>query len=208
MKESKLKQLFKKKSIKKLEDFTDEPQLMTNGNKYQVHKELQTQIELDLATTPDKEPHFKSTVQDINGLTEAIRNISNSLVNEKNIEPYFLLHMQADYFCNTCKFETTDTLTKRNITNIIRGAFFMGCAGYYKNTKLNIYEPIYATALDYSADGRLKGAKILPLSTCLQKMNEAKNLVADYNFNGFRDIKGEDCENLALFHWGTMGYSA
>lgn len=182
------------------------PQPLTNGNKYEVYNMLKNQEELDLATVESLDRQLKNSVRDINEMTAAIRRVSDYLIREKNIDPYFLLQMQGDYFCNTCRFETKDRYLKRLVINVIRGAFLMGCAGIYKNITLNILEPVYITGLEYGIDGKLKSAKILPLDTCMQKMNQIKTELTANDFKGMREVK--DCDNLAVFSWGTMGYSA
>lgn len=197
----------KKRVITKIKEFfSNEPQPMTNSNKYEVYKDLEKQEQLDLATISEKSKMLRNTTQDLHEMTAAIRAITDELITERNIDPYFLLQAQGDYFCNTCRFQTEDRNIKRMVINVIRGAFLMGCAGIYRNTALNILEPVYITGLEYGIDGMLNKARILPLSACLQKMNETKTNFDDMSLKGYRDIT--DCENLAVFSWGTMGYSA
>lgn len=196
------------KNIKKVFNSFEEPQPISNGNKYEVYEDLKKQEEIDLNTINEYMQNTKNTIQDINSLTSAIRSVANVLINEKNIQPYFLLQMQANYFCGTCKFETKDFHLKRMVINVIRCAFLMGCAGIYVNKNLNILEPVYLTNLEYGIDGKLKSAKKLPLNVCLMKMNQTKSLVRDDDLIGFITLNEKECENLCIFSWGTMGYSA
>lgn len=196
------------KRFKKVVNSFEEPQPMTNGNKYEVYEDLKKQEQIDLQSINEYLASGKSAIQDVNTLTKAIKDIGDALINEKNIQPYFLLQAQANYFCGTCEFETKDTYVRRMVINVIRCAFLMGCAGIYVNKKLNILEPVYLTNIEYGIDGKLKSAKKLPLNICLMKMNETKSLVRDSDLIGFTTLNEEDCENLAVFYWGTMGYSA
>lgn len=179
----------------------------TNGNKYEVHKQLEVQKELDLATTEKVNKLLRNDVADVEQMSLAIRRIGDELVAEKNLDPYFLLQAQANYFCNTCKFETDNLALKKMVINVIRGAFMMGCAGIYRNTKMNILEPVYITQMNYGIDGQLKYCKILPLATVITKMNETRNEVLADHLKGYREIKDEDCANIASFSWGTLGLS-
>lgn len=195
------------KKIKKLNNEFAEPQPITNGNKYQVYKDLETQKKIDIDSLT-RSALGKSNVEDIKQLTDAIRDIGNRLINEKNIDPYFLLQLQANYFCGTCKFETKDTYLKRLVLQVIRGAFMQGTAGIYVNKELNILEPVYLTRMEYGIDGKLKKASKLPLNVVLMKMSETKSFTPDEHFKGFVELNEEQCKNLAVFHWGIMGYSA
>lgn len=196
------------KRFKKAVNSFEEPQPMTNGNKYEVYEDLKKQEEIDLNSINEYIQSGKSSIQDVNALSRAIKEIGNALINEKNIQPYFLLQLQANYFCGTCGFETKNTYLKRMVINVIRCAFLMGCAGIYVNKNLNILEPVYLTNMEYGIDGKLKSAKKLPISVCLMKMNETKSLVRDDDLLGFTTLNEEECKNLAVFYWGTMGYSA
>lgn len=196
------------KRFKKVVNSFEEPQPMTNGNKYEVYEDLKKQEQIDLQSINEYLTSGKSAIQDVNTLSKAIKDIGDALINEKNIQPYFLLQAQANYFCGTCEFETKDTYLRRMVINVIRCAFLMGCAGIYVNKKLNILEPVYLTNMEYGIDGKLKSAKKLPLNICLMKMNETKSLVRDSDLIGFTTLNEKDCENLAVFYWGTMGYSA
>lgn len=169
----------------------------SNGNKYEVHKDLEIQKEIDLSTIQQLDKAIKSEARDMEHLSMSIRNIAQELVKEKNIDEYFLLQSEADYFCNTCKFETKDIHLKRMVINVIRGAFLLGSAGIYKNTKLNTLEPVYINSMNWRIDGTLQSCKILPLSICLSKMNDTRTNINADDLEGFREIT--DTENLAVF---------
>lgn len=177
----------------------------TNGNKYEVHKDLQIQEQIDINTLQQLDKAIKSDARDIETMSEAIRRISEQLVKEKNIDEYFLLQSEADYFCNTCMFETKDIQLRKNIINVIRGAFLFGTAGFYKHSKTDLLEPVYINSMDYDITGRLKSCKILPLNVVLSKMNDTKMNFRPDEMLGYRTIT--DTENIASFSWGTMGYS-
>lgn len=196
------------KKIKKIVNPFEEPQPITNGNKYDVYQDLKNQEQIDLNSINEYLKHSKNTVQDINTLLSAIKAVNKKLIDEKNIQPYFLLQSQANYFCGTCRFDTKDLKLKRMVINVIRCAFLNGIAGIYVNKTLNILEPVYLTQLEYGIDGNLKSCKKLPLNTILMKMNESKSLVKDEDLIGFITLNEKECENLCIFSWGTMGYSA
>lgn len=196
------------KKIKQAINVFKEPQPITNANKYEVYQDLKTQKEIDLNSIRDYMDTTRASIQDINTLTKSIKDVADVLINEKNIQPYFLLQMQANYFCGTCRFETKDTYLKRMIINIIRGAFLMGCSGLYVNKELNILQPVYITSMEWGIDGKLKSCRTLPLNVVLSKMNDTRTMVRDSDLIGFSELNEQQCENLAIFSWGTMGYSA
>lgn len=194
---------FIKRKIQEIKDtFSKDKQLMNNGNKFDVYTKMEVQEKLDLQSMKD----YSNYASDIVNIDNVIQSIADFIVNEKNIEPYFLLQYQANYFCGTCKFECEDLVQKNNIIQIIRGAFLMGCAGLYKED--NIYQPVSITQLEYDIAGEVNSCKILPLGLSLQKMNEFKASINPDTLKGWRTLNKEQCKNLAIFQWGTMGYSA
>lgn len=197
-----------KKTLKKIKNVFEQPQYNTNGNKFAVYNDLKAQEEINLNTLIDKQKQLRSDINSVNSLTNAIRNIADELITDKNIDPYFLLQAQADYFCGTCRFETSNTYLRRQIINIIRAAFLMGIAGMYKDVKLNNLQPVYITSMVYGVDGKLKQCRIIPLNVVLSKMHETRNPIKDEDVKGWRTLNEKECENLAIFQWGTMGYSA
>lgn len=193
------------KRIQRIKElFTKEKQPMTNSNKFDVYTKMEVQEQLDKRTLEQASKQLAIT--DLESLSLAINEIGKKIVHSKNLEPYFLLQYQANYFCGTCKFNCEDFLLRQNVLNVIRGAFMLGSAGlYFKDGQ---HQPVSISQVEYNVDGTLKSCKILPLSMVLQKMNEYKTDVKNMEFKGIITLNEQECKNLAIFNWGIMAYSA
>lgn len=196
-----------KKTIKKIVDNfipKDKPTPMTGGNSYDTAIALELQKQLDLNSIQQGN-RFRSLASDVMTLKESINEISNKFIFSKTINPYILLNYQANYFCGTCQFKTDDMYLKRMVLNVIRGAFLFGVAGILKEDNRLI--PYYITNMEYSIDSKLKSCKVYELELMLNNVNKLQR-EPDTSRLSYRELNEEQCENLAVFQWGVMGFSA
>lgn len=192
------------KKLQRLKEFisTSKPSLISNGNSYEIHKELEAQTERDLRTTDAG----VKTVELQGAVESALQDISNRKIKSKLFSEYVLLNYQASYFCGTCKFETENSFIKRLLMLVIRGAFMYGTAGIYKDSLGNV-RPVYITSMDYDITGTLNGAMIYSLDLMITNMNKTQTQIQDKDLT-LQQLNKEECKNLAVFQWGVMGFSA
>lgn len=196
-----------KKTIKKIVDSfipKDKPTPMSGGNSYDTAIALEVQKQLDLQSIQYGN-NVRNLATDINNLKQTLDEISNKFVFSKTINPYILLNYQANYFCGTCKFETSDMNLKRMVLNVIRGAFLFGVAGILKEDN-NLIQ-YYITNMEWGIDGKLKKCKVYELELMINNVNKLQR-EPDTNRLAFRELNETQCENLAIFQWGVMGFSA
>lgn len=196
-----------KKTIKKIVDTfipKDKPTPMSGGNSYETAVALEVQKQLDLQSIKYGN-NARNLATDISNLKQVLVDISNKFVFSKTINPYILLNYQANYFCGTCKFETSDMVLKRMVLNVIRGAFLFGVAGILKEDN-NLIQ-YYITNMEYGIDGKLKKCKVYELELMINNMNKLQREPNTDNLS-YRELNEKQCENLAVFQWGVMGFSA
>lgn len=196
-----------KKTIKKIVDSfipKDKPTPMSGGNSYETNIALEVQKQLDLQSIQYGN-NVRNLATDINNLKQTLDEISNKFVFSKTINPYILLNYQANYFCGTCKFETSDMNLKRMVLNVIRGAFLFGVAGILKEDN-NLIQ-YYITNMEWGIDGKLKKCKVYELELMINNVNKLQR-EPDTNKLAFRELNEDQCKNLAVFQWGVMGFSA
>lgn len=192
-----------KKSIKKIVDSfipKDKPTPMSGGNSYETAVALEVQKQLDLQTLEVNQRAIAN-----NAVLNKIMELTNKFVNDRNINEYVLLNYQANYFCGTCKFKTSDHNLRRMVLNVIRGAFLFGAAGILvENNKLS---PYYVTNMEYDTNGNLVSCRVFELELMLSNINKLQR-EPDLNKIAYRTLDKKECDNLAVFQWGVMGFSA
>lgn len=181
------------KKIKKIIS-TEEPSQMSGGNLYEVETQLRQQENIDLQV-------FNVLEQFDNDL----KDVTKSLLTDMTINPYILLMYQANYFCGTCEFETENHYFKRLLMLCIRGAFLYGTSGLLKNG--DKAEPLFVTSIEYDNLGNIEEAKVFNLDLLITNMNRNQTNI-DVSSLTLRTLNKKECENLALFQWGVMGFSA
>lgn len=180
----------------------EKPSLISRGNSFEVNTQLELQKEIDLATAAANE-----TTKNLDTISTALKTINKKYIANKIITEYVLLDYQAKYFCGTCKFETENWFIKSLIINVIRGSFMFGCAGIYVND--NIPQPVYIQNIKRNTNGEIVSAEIFELSVMLTKMSELNFNWEEYKSKlMFKTIDKEAAKNLAVFTWGTVGFSA
>lgn len=118
----------------------------------------------------------------------------DSFLSQRSLQDWFLLQIQANYYCNSINFKVSNPLYWLEIKKVIRAAFIYGKAGMYYDDFYKKWFPV----LVFDSDQKYKLYKIRKVEEEL-KLNELK-----YDY---LNIKYEDA-NLVIFHWGDNDQSA
>ncbi len=170
------------------------PQEVTGGNLYATYNALHAQRDIDIQNANQTNINNKQIMDSLNKWCN--KNLAN-----KTINPYYLLQLQANYFCNTCKFETNNKRLESMIYLIIRGAFMFGRAGLYIDPLTKQFYPVYIKNAKKDIYGNYKFIEYGSLYNALTTQD------GNVSINTFT-ITGDDCLNMLIFSWGTMEMSA
>lgn len=184
---------FKTKVLDNEKDF-DRVQKISGGNLFEKQMELNAQEQIDIATLRDRMMNLQDEYDDV------MKEIKSDLIDRHTIQPYYLLQLQANYFCGTCKYECDNWKFTRVLQEVIRCSFLYGIAGIY--FKEGYYFPIWISRINKDITGKITmieyGSLYDAISSQDGNTDELKVLTA----------KGKECENIVYFKWGTLGVSA
>ncbi|MGL4950455.1 MAG: hypothetical protein ACRC4M_01240 [Mycoplasma sp.] len=176
--------------------FSKKPPL-TGGNEFILQEELKAQDMIN-----------KSTYSDIMSLKSAgdiiDKSGSEQYIQERTLEVYWLLQIQANYFTNTINYESNDIDIRDEIPKMIRLSFMNGIAGLYKDEALGRTYAVAISDIVNDAAGRPKKFKILPAHIALANRERPDEI----NDKQWMTIKGKEVDNVIPFKWGTMGIGA
>ena len=189
-----MKNPFKRNNETTTNEF-NEPQYMSNGNLYDVYNRLAAQKGLDLSTLPN----FKKVDKEIQ---RQIKNLSNSFINDKSLDDYWLFNLHANYFTNTIVYKCNNFKFNSLIQSVIRYAWINGKSGIYFDKSVNKVYGIIISNIVMNSYGDIEEIQYWPLA-----LNE------NCKFNEVLDkplfkITGKDCENVCILKWGTAAISA
>lgn len=138
--------------------------------------------------------------------TNTVSDTMNTYFASRTIQPYFLLQLQADYFCNTIKYAIKDYTLAGKIIKIIRNAFINGMSGLYIDKDLDKVYPVNIVECGVNIYGEVDKIVWSPIDSTLASREQP-----NFKTNGIttKTVKGvEKCSNIKIFKWGTMGYSS
>lgn len=171
-----------------------EPQALSGGNKYDVYNQLKVQKYIDIM---EANSNGSYTLYE-----NKIKELTKQFITDKTINPYYLLHLQGNYFCGTCKFECDDYDLKHKIINVIRGAFLYGKAGLYYDNVIKKWVPVYIEKMDIDIAGDLTSVTYGSLFNALSTEQ------AEPKLQTFTIKNKELLKNMYIFKWGTMSFGA
>jgi len=170
---------------------------MSGGNLFEIEMKLKAQESIDKGS-------ILTSAKELKKVQKAIDEILEKYFKERIYQPYYLLQMQANYFCNTLKFNSTNVQLSGDIIDVIRNAFINGKSGLYFSEALGETFPINIASITYNNYNRVTEITYNSISSGLG------NKSADDNAkNQMNTISGEEeCAKVAIFKWGSQSYSA
>lgn len=184
---------FKTKRLENETNFGRE-QKLSGGNFFEISQQLKAQETIDINTIPQR---MKMVENEYNKVMEEV---NQELVNKYSIQPYYLLQLQANYFCGTCKYECSDYKFNEVMQEVIRCAFLYGKAGiYFEN---GFYFPIWISRVERDITGKVKLIEYGHIWDALEAQDGNTQ-----NFN-ILTAKDKECEKIVIFKWGTLALSA
>lgn len=172
----------------------DREQKITGGNSFEIEQELKAQDYINIHTIPER-------MKIIQNEYDKVKNqIEKDLVNRYSIQPYYLLQLQANYFCGTCKYECEDYKFVETMQQVIRCAFLYGQAGIYFDK--GFYFPIWISRVKRDITGKIIEIEYGHIWDALEQQD------GDTNSLTILTAKKKECDNIVIFKWGTLGLSA
>lgn len=167
---------------------------VTGGNAYETNERLNAQSLIDLS-------NLENIHSSLFGVSEILKKSpAEDYINERMLEVFWLLQLQANYFVNSIEFDCDDYKIREQIFIMIRLAFMNGQAGLYFDESLN---KIYAVAIaKTNADftGEALSYEVMPGALALTSQS-----IIDGDSQKLFQVKAE---NVALFKWGTLAIGA
>jgi len=190
------------KTTKPTSDFVKpdgSPSPISGGNLFEVEVKLHEQANRDKANTIP----FKDEVM-LKKVKKQIDAIIDAYFTQRIYQPYYLLQLQANYFCNTVKFVSSDVVFAGNVIDMIRNAFINGKSGMYFNKALDKTYPINISDIKYNNFNEVSKIIYTTITSGLGNLNPTEGLK-----QGIMTIDGvEKCKQVAIFKWGTLSMSA
>lgn len=186
-------------SIKdKVVDFFKKTPPISGGNTLEVQARLKAQTAIDLSNVEKPKGGVLGKVKEIFNGKQAL----TQFIKERIPEEYWLLQLQANYFCNIIKFRNDNNDTTALLIKVIRCAFFSGKAGVYKNELTNQLEGYTVVNVDLNYDGSIKRLDVVPVDLYMQSTSP------DYNKTIWKIKDKETINKFIIFSWGTIGVGA
>lgn len=156
-------------------------QKISGGNLYEIRQRLEAQRQIDLNN---------------------LENIDfNQYFTDFEIQDYFLLQLQANYFINVIQYKIDDPTIYSQIKTLLRCAFINGHAGFFKDTLTNEWRVYYINELKTDKYGNVKGFSGTPY----QLLN---GITSPEALKSHKEIKEDIDENFIILKWGSAGLSA
>lgn len=172
---------------------------ISGGNLFEVQTKLDVQDSIDQASA--------ETIRSVNNRNSPLygNKIKNTLyrkLDQYKINDFFLLQYHANYFANTIKYRTFDYRLENILPLVIRTAFINGVSGIYYDRFNNCLIPLFIGEIKRDYKGNI--IKVSYVSAWSIEWN------SDWfnNDKAYQVIEGMECNNVAIFKWGTLGISA
>lgn len=184
--------------------FSKKPPI-TNGNAYNTQENLNAQVNIDYANIENPRNLSKATnrgtIQSLKNSIGGDKSKAKQYIEQRTLQTYFLLQLQANYFCNTIEFECNNNIVTEQIYKIIRGAFINGRAGMYK-TITNKLQPVGIMNKIIDSNGNAIEYTLTPID------NVINSQTAPSKNKKITSFRVKDVENVIEFNWGTAALSA
>lgn len=190
--------IFKRNKFKTVDDGFSEPQPISGGNSFNVYQQLKIQKDIDLQTLQNNQKSNNLMVS----LREKIDNISKNLIDVTTFNPYYLLQLHGNYFCNTLKFKSNNPDFSLLLYKLIRVSFLFGRSALVFDSLLGKAYGGYVAEIRYNLYNEVEYIKIGNLDDALI------NQTGELNSSVYKEYWGEDCKNVLVFNWGTLALSA
>lgn len=168
------------KRNKSQDNFTKE-QPISGGNLYEVKQKIIAQKMIDLQN-----------------LTKTT---STNWLSDSDIQEWYLLQLQANYFINTINFEINDQTMIGKIKDLLRVAFINGQALIKYDKTIDEYIVYYVNKVNYDALGKIKSVNATPWTLLSQYQSKEA-------FENHEEVKEDIYKDYALLKWGSYGLSA
>ena len=173
--------LFKKnKSQDKQNNFNNEAAI-SGGNLFEVKQKMIAQKMIDL--------------QNLSKTTKT------NWLSESEIQEWYLLQLQANYFINTIDFEINEQSLIGKIKDLLRVAFINGQALIKYDTLIKDYIVYYVNKVNYDSLGKIKSVNATPWTLLSQYQSKEA-------FLNHEEVKEDIYKDYALLKWGSYGLSS
>lgn len=170
----------------------DYKQPTSNSDMFQFFKNLEAANMATLAKTGN---YFN--------LSETEREQNDALsdyLDQRNLNEWWLLQLQANYYVNTIRFRCSDYYLRDKIKQVIWGAFIYGKAGLYYDVATNTARVVLINSIETNDYCDPIKAKVSYLKTFDSEIK------LDDDFDEV--LTGENLSHLHIFKWGVNSQSA
>lgn len=169
---------------------------INGGNTLDTKQTLNAQRDIDYANLEKVNANISRSMKSV--LTDKTK----EYINSKLIQPYYLLQMHANYFCNTIDFECKTPYLKDAVLKVIRASFLFGRAGMFYDEKTNRIFPVAFISGKVDIYGNFNKIMLAPIDSYLSSQTQKPSI------ERWIEIEGTECTNYVEFKWGTLGISA
>lgn len=188
-----LKSFFSGDIVRGKVDFDPVTAPNSTGNTNQVYEDYKAKLLVAHNSTGE----YWDTINEDKALNKEI----NNFINQRSLNEWYLLQLQANYFANTIMFRCSDANIENMLRLVIRAAYIYGKAGMYYDNVLNTWIPVMINRELISKNGTIIEADLYIIRTFKEQVNFEKTKV-DFKINF------DNCKNLAVFKWGVDSQSA
>lgn len=167
---------------------------ITGGNSYTLNERLNAQEKIDLSSR-----YHLAQVKD----SLLNKGKQKAFLDERTIDPYWLLQLQANYFCNIIQFECDSPYFKEMIIKVIRCAFLNGKAGIIFDKLTNKVYAVSVSNVEYDLYGNI-------ISVDYQAIDSVITSESTKAISRLKKLRlyADETKQIAVFNWGTLGISA
>lgn len=135
-------------------------------------------------------------------ISSDIVNVVNQVLNDKEINIWWLLLQQANYFVNTIKFSCSSPLLYEKLKQVILIGFLEGKGGLFWDEKLQIWKVCRINELIYNSDQILSSAKVdfSNIDFTTDYVNSEKSQMTE--------LSATELTNLFIFKWNQQTIGA
>lgn len=179
---------------------------LTGGNGFVTKHKLDAQVSIDMANL-ENNPNASAVINGVKNEVVGVSSTSGQYIKERTLETYWLLQLQANYFCNTISFKCNNWSVRAAIIKVIRCAFINGTAGIYINEAKKM-QPVSIISCELDSLGNPVSYKVMPIDLALasQSMKYDENSLSQ-SFE-ITEERNNISKNFFEFKWGTCGISA
>lgn len=163
---------------------------ISNGNYFNFVKNVEVANEKTLNIKLYEDPNEE--------VSSEIINIVDSVINDKQLNIWWLLLQQANYFVNTIKFTCTSPLLYEKLKQVILIAFLEGKGGLFWDDKLKIWKVCRVVNLEFNKDQILSSAKV-----DFNNIEFANNYITKDTEN-LTELSASELTNLFIFKWNQQ----